>query len=316
MTTEPTLFQSEKKPAAKPKRQKPVTRPVRAIAPKAAPPATPPAAVEPAGLPAEPLQMMGLIGQLAANKDVDADKLDRLLAMQERLMERQAKMAFDAAFVALQVDLPEITKDGRIIVKEKDASGRRTGPESQNTPYAKWETIMPLLKPILHKHGFGISHESSTAPDGRMRITAVLRGHGYIDRSCYIDLQADATGSKNNAQAWGSALSYGKRHTACAVLNIVTKGEDDDARSTGSPLVNGTPMSDDEYARLDAALQATNTDEEKFLAYLNSRKPRGNVAITSLRFLPRERLEEAITALSQKEATLRNKENSHAGKGA
>jgi hypothetical protein len=44
-------------------------------------------------------------------------------------------------------------------------------------------------------------------------------------------LPHDSTGSKNAVQAVGSSTSYGKRYTACALLNITSRGEDDDGET-------------------------------------------------------------------------------------
>jgi len=48
-----------------------------------------------------------------------------------------------------------------------------------------------------------------------------------------MQLPIDTTGSKNGTQGAGSAASYGKRHTAKAMLNIVEGGQDDDGQSAG-----------------------------------------------------------------------------------
>jgi hypothetical protein len=48
-----------------------------------------------------------------------------------------------------------------------------------------------------------------------------------------MTLPLDTSGSKNNVQAVGSSTSYGKRYTATLLLNIRTKGEDDDGHAGG-----------------------------------------------------------------------------------
>jgi hypothetical protein len=245
-----------------------------------------------------------IIERLSINKDVDAEKLEKLLAVAERMAAKKAETAFDQAMILMQPELPVITKDGRIIVKEKDAAGRRTGAETQNTPYAKWEKIAALLKPIMHQHGFSLTHRSETAPDGRLRVTAIIKGHGHTDDRCYLDLQADVTGSKNNAQGWASALSYAKRHTTCAALNIITRDEDDDARATGKPITVGESMSPEQAERVIDLCVAVECTKVHFLKHMNADdvRPRGHPIATEIDQLPASRFDEAIAALRGYEA--------------
>lgn len=242
--------------------------------------------------------VMETIERLAVNPNVGADKIGLLLDAQERILDRNARMAFDAAMVEMQPHLPEITKDGRIIVREKNAAtGKRDGEETQNTPYAKWEKIVPLVKPILHEFGFSLTHRSATAPDGRLRVTAILKGHGFTDDSCYLDLSADTSGSKNNAQGWASALSYAKRHTGCAALNIVTKDEDDDARRSGPIVTIGEPLSPEQIDMLIELARAVECPAPHLIAHLNKKRPKNHPEAKMLEHLPAARFNEITEAL-------------------
>jgi len=46
-----------------------------------------------------------------------------------------------------------------------------------------------------------------------------------------MTLPLDNSGSKNAVQAVGSSVSYGKRYVMAALLNITTRGEDDDGNA-------------------------------------------------------------------------------------
>lgn len=252
---------------------------------------------------------LAMVREVALNPNIDEKKLEALLGMQERVMDRQARMAFDDALMRMQPKLPIITKDGRIVVKEKDArTGQRTGKETQNTPYAKWEKIAAVIKPILREFGFLITHRYSTAPDGRMRITAVLKGHGHTDDSCYMDLQADVTGSKNNAQGWASSGSYGKRHTACAVLNIITKDEDDDARSSGRPVTVGEPFTPEDAETIVALAIAAELPGNRLLKHMNEKRPKDHPEAQDIADLPRSRYQETLDAIAFWEQTRKERQ--------
>ncbi len=263
----------------------------------------------PAQLPAVPgtADVLGMIERMAANKDVDADKLEKLIGLQERVMDRNARDAFDAALLRMRPDLPLIARDGRIEIGPRDRpqGGRTT---KQSTPYAKWETMMPAIDPVLTSHGFTLTHRISTAPDGRVRVTAVLKGHGHTDDSCYFDLPIEDSGSKNKAQGWGSSVSYGKRYTACAVLNIVTRGEDDDAKTSGDPVMVGTRLKDDQVDLLRDLQEAVGAPADRFVNHLNVNRPHGHPPIKTINDLPAERYDEAVETLRGYEANAKAKQ--------
>lgn len=178
----------------------------------------------------DPMAMMQIMERMAKNKEVDPAKLTQIREFGEAILADQRRTAFDAAFAAMQNDLPTISAKGTIEIRAKSSSGERDGKVLQSTKYAKWEDINEAIKPVLHDHGFGLRFVTGLAPDGRVMVTGILSGHGHREESVFI-LPHDSTGSKNAVQAIGSSTSYGKRYAACALLNITTRGEDDDASS-------------------------------------------------------------------------------------
>lgn len=163
-----------------------------------------------------------VIERAAMNPAVDIDKMERLLQMQERIMEREAKAAFDEAFAAMQPELPIIEEHGGI----KDRS------DKVQSTYALWEDINEAIKPVLAKYGFGISFRTG-AKDGKILVTGVLAHRLGHREETSMELPSDTSGSKNAVQAVGSSTSYGKRYTAQALLNLTSRGEDDDGKAGG-----------------------------------------------------------------------------------
>lgn len=163
-----------------------------------------------------------VIERLAANPAVDVAKLEKLIELQERILRHQAKAAFDDAFATMQGELPTIVEKGR----------------TNNGTYATLEDIVEVVRPILTRHGFGISHETQWPGNGVVRIIAILthrRGH---EKRSVFESGADESGNKNDIQGLGSACSYGRRYSTLDVLNIVTRGLDNDgrgARPTNAP---------------------------------------------------------------------------------
>ncbi|RUR26806.1 single-stranded DNA-binding protein [Vreelandella andesensis] len=163
----------------------------------------------------EATAIIQVIERAAMNPDVDIDKMERLLQMQERVMDRQASADYSAAMAAMQSEIPSITRRGK----------------SHNGNYASLEDIVDEVRPILQRHGFAVSFRVKTL-DRAVEVTGVLMHRGGHREETAMILPADTSGSKNAVQAFGSSTSYGKRYVICSLLNITTRGEDDDGESS------------------------------------------------------------------------------------
>ena len=159
--------------------------------------------------------------RLATNPDVNVEKLERLIAMQERIVAHNAKAEFDAAFSQMQGEIPIITEKGEIAVDGKVRS-----------KYARNEDIQEIVRPILQAYGFAIRFRNEFA-DGKLTIVGILSHRsGHSEEDAFVCV-ADTSGSKNAIQALGSSRSYGQRYCTISLLNIATRGEDDDGRGSG-----------------------------------------------------------------------------------
>ena len=188
----------------------------------------------------ETTAIVQMIERAAANPAVDIDKMERLLQMQERVMDRRAKAAFDSALSIMQPQLPQVDRNGKIVVfskADRDA-GRTDGKPQQQTPYALWEDINAAIGPHLAGHGFALSFRTGTTPEGKITVTGVLSHKEGHREETTITLMHDSSGSKNSVQAVGSSISYGKRYTAGLLLNITSRAPgdaDDDGKKAGGP---------------------------------------------------------------------------------
>jgi len=231
--------------------------------------------------------IVSIIERAARDPSVDIDKMERLMAMHERVVARGAQAAFDAALAEMQPELPVICRRGLIEVKEKDREGKRTGPVQQSTPYALWEDINDGIKPILHKHGFALSFRNGMAADGRVTVTGILSHRDGHREETTVTLQHDSSGSKNAVQATGSSYSYGKRYTATALLNITSRGEDDDGVAAGAP----GGLTDDQLAEVRRLIVAVDADIPKFCTYMK---------VSQIEDIPAAQYDKAVRALNMK----------------
>ena len=169
----------------------------------------------------ESVAMMKVIERVAMSPDVDIAKLEKMLDMQERILDRNAKQAFTADLAEMQIQLPRVVEYGEGHNKAK---------------FAKLEDINDSIRPTLHKYGFAITFR--VKHEGAMiLITTVLSHRQGHSEETTMQLPADTSGAKNAVQAVGSTISYGKRYGICALLNIST-GDDNDG---GKPAEAGEP---------------------------------------------------------------------------
>jgi len=200
----------------------------------------------------ESTSMVQVIERAARDPSIDIDKMERLLAMKERLDAKAAVEQYNAAFAEMQPELPEITERGQI----------KVGDQVRST-YAKFEDINAVVKPILAKHGFGLSFKTATKA-GKAEVTAILMHRAGHREETSMELDADTSGSKNGVQALASSISYAKRYTANAILNINTRGEDDDGKLGGG----GPFITDKQVADLDALVSEHGGNKSKLCKYL------------------------------------------------
>ena len=161
--------------------------------------------------------IMSVIARAANDPNTDVDKMERLMAMYERIEGKRAEAAFSSALSEMQDKLPSIGERG-------NAAGRYT--------YALWEDINAAIKPVLKAHGFALSFRTDFT--NGIKVTGVLSHSSGHKEETSIVLPADPSGNKNAVQAVASSVSYGKRYTAGALLNLTSHGEDDDAFASGA----------------------------------------------------------------------------------
>ncbi len=215
------------------------------------------------GIPAEAPGMMELIMRAVKDPDCDPAKMAQLLELSRQIRSDDAKAAYTRALVALKPLLPIIDRKGRINIHEK---GKEKTDQYliQSTAYALWEDIDAAITPLLASHGFVLTFRCGAGAEGRITVTGVLSHEQGHSEETTMTLPLDTSGSKNNVQAVGSSTSYGKRYTASLLLNLRTKGEDDDGRKGGDPGV----VTDEQAERILELLTKDKADVQKFCTYM------------------------------------------------
>lgn len=217
---------------------------------------------EPAGLPAvqsETAAVLSMFERLARDPTINPERIGQLMDLQERAALRHAKQAFAEALTALQQELPAISRRGQIKHGENKPVLAR---------YALWEDIVDAITPVLGRHGFALTFRIGHEAD-RLLVTGVLTHRGGHSEETTMRLPVDSSGAKNAVQALGSSTSYGKRYVAGALLNLTSRGEDDDGRAGGGAGPAPT-ITDEQAETIRGLVKKAGADIGKFLEYFRA----------------------------------------------
>lgn len=168
--------------------------------------------------------MMQIIANAASDPSCDLDKMERLLEMKERIDKQENSRQFNADMAQMQIEMPSVAERGR----------------GHNIKYATFEDINDVAKPIMSKYGFAVSFKVVESDRG-VKVTGILLHRSGHREETEMTFPSDTSGSKNAVQALGSSISYAKRYIMCAMLNITTRGEDDDGNSA-APVKTLSPV--------------------------------------------------------------------------
>jgi len=198
-----------------------------------------------------------MIEAAAANPDIDVAKLEKMLDMQERILDRQAETDFNAAMSAAQSEIGRVSADA-------------VNPQTRSK-YASYAALDKALRPIYTSHGFAVSFDTADSPaQDCVRVLAYVSHRGGHTRTYHVDVPADGKGIKGNAMmtrthAAGSAMSYGMRYLLKLIFNVAVGEDDDDGNSAAIPRVN-----EEQAANIRALISEVGADEQAFLKWLKA----------------------------------------------
>ncbi|PWE56803.1 ERF family protein [Metarhizobium album] len=215
-------------------------------------------------IPANDAPMVAMIERIAMDPNIPIDRLEKMLAMKERMEDRsreqaredreyEAKTAYFTAMSACQKELPVVMRN------------RRNTHTKSN--YADLAAIEEQAMPIIYAHGFGVSFQ----PDGYNELGELLvkweisHSGGYV-RNGVGAIPVDGAGAKGavnktGTQAFGSTATYGRRYLLCMLFNIST-GDDRDGNA--APKDEPEFITAEQAKTIRALLEDTGSDTEQF----------------------------------------------------
>ncbi|GAB3744957.1 ERF family protein [Lysobacter olei] len=160
---------------------------------------------------------------MAVQQGADLDKLEKLMALQERYEANEARKAYVAAMASFKAEPMEILK--RKLVEFKTRDGDWT-----SYKHAELSDVTDVVVPAMGKHG--LSHRWDVSQKGNEITVACTITHALgHSESVTMSASPDASGKKNAIQQVASTVTYLERYTLLALTGMATKGMDDDGRA-------------------------------------------------------------------------------------
>lgn len=202
---------------------------------------------EETALDVRPSQLLSVIAAAVSNPDLDVEKMAKLLDMHERIVAEQRKTAFMAAMSRLQAKLPQISKDGKIIVKGVERSR-----------YARIEDIDVAIKPLMADEGFSFSFDEESTNEKTKRFSCKLSHKDGHSETKFLTVPLDVSDFRTSIQSVGSTTSYARRYLIKMHLNLIERDEDQDG-------ADPTFITPEQVKDIETALADTHSDTKKFL---------------------------------------------------
>ncbi|MEN0652423.1 MULTISPECIES: ERF family protein [Hyphobacterium] len=187
----------------------------------------------------------------AIEKGVDVESLGKLVDLNERWEQNQARKAFNHAIAAAKAALPAIVRN-----REVDFT---TGKGRTNYRHEDFGQIARQVDPVLSEHGLSYRFRTEQREGGMIEVTCVISheaGHSVENSLC---AGRDESGNKNNIQAVGSTVTYLQRYTLKAALGLAAT-HDDDAKGADAPK----SIDDKQVSELKGLIDDTDTDVRQF----------------------------------------------------
>lgn len=197
--------------------------------------------------------MLAMIAQAASDPSVDADKMVTLAKLATDLQDRERQAEFSRAKVAAISEMPRVFKAGR----------------SDKHRYAKFEDMHQRVMPILQRHSLTVNFAIGQAGN-LITVEAILEhANGIQLRGGPMSMPSDTGPGRNAVQAVASTISYGKRATMKAILNIIESDtpDDDDGNAGGG---TGDKLDPRETALLAEAERAATQGPTTYLEWFKN----------------------------------------------
>jgi hypothetical protein len=162
--------------------------------------------------------------RLALSNNAAIDVIERLAALQERALDREAERQFNEAMEAAQNEISNVVPDA----KNTETGGK----------YATFLALNRALRPVYLKHGFSLTFTGaeSAKPDEVLIVCDCSHKGGWT-KKYMLPMPCDGKGAKgggvmSKSHATLAATSYGRSGLLKMIFNVAI-GEDDPVATNG-----------------------------------------------------------------------------------
>jgi ERF superfamily len=166
--------------------------------------------------------LLNMIERVARDTSVDMTVLERLMAMRERVVADERRMAFNEAIGKAKADMPEIKKNNTVNFGNGKAAYQ----------YEDLAEIERTIKKTLSTHGLSYRWRTdSVSKPGTVIVTCIVAHRDGHSEENSLSAPLDTSGSKssNVIQALGSSVTYLSRYTLKSALGLAASVDDDGA---------------------------------------------------------------------------------------
>lgn len=181
--------------------------------------------------------------QMAIEKGLSMEMLEKLLQMRKELRLEVAEEAFNDAFAAFQAQCP-------VIKKTKEADFETATGGRMHYTYAPIESMIEQVGGLLGRLGFSYNFTTETLPTGIKAYCHLTHSLGFTKTG---DFTADVSGTRSmsNAQVTASKETFAKRKAFCNVTGIVTGDEDNDGLKGKDEVKDEAAATPEQFALID-----------------------------------------------------------------
>lgn len=171
----------------------------------------------------------GQLLSVALQNNAAIDVIERLAALREKELTRQAEVEFNEAMNRVQRTIKRVKPD-------------LDNPQTHSR-YASYAALDRAVRPIYSDEGFSLSFGTDDCPlQDHIRVICHV-SRGAHTRKYQLDMPCDGKGAKGGdvmtkTHAAGAAMSYGMRYLLKYIFNIAVGDEDRDGNTMGMGDLN------------------------------------------------------------------------------
>ena len=162
--------------------------------------------------------------ELAINKKLGIETIEKLLALQERWEKAQAEKKFNLAMANFQKRCP--------VIKKKSSVKTKTG--DLRYKFAPIGDIISQTKDLISANDLFYDFTAEDANDFMIVTCTVTHSAGH-SKSSSFKIPIGKEEYMTDVQKYGARRTFAQRYAFCNAFGIVTAEDDNDAAATGSP---------------------------------------------------------------------------------